>query len=153
MAEKMSCNKGFSLIELIIVIAIMGVLVALIAPALSKYLGSSKVQTDKKNLDEVHAQALNCISDAVTQVPEIAVMTNDAVGQKCVYKAVYSASTDSVAVTVGANGVSGFANLLALNLKDAKTKSQLDKSKTAIKIEIEKLSNGGYYVSQQFDTP
>ena len=35
-------NKGFSLIELIIVIAIMAILVAIIAPNLTKYLGKSK---------------------------------------------------------------------------------------------------------------
>lgn len=46
-------NKGFSLIELIIVIAIMAVLVAIIAPNLSKYLGRSKENTDTKNIDEI----------------------------------------------------------------------------------------------------
>lgn len=56
-------NKGFSLIELIIVIAIMAVLVAIIAPNLTKYLGSSKKSTDKKNADELAAQVQNCISD------------------------------------------------------------------------------------------
>ena len=153
MTKKVSRNEGFSLIELIIVIAIMGVLVALIAPSLTRYLGSSKVQTDKKNLDEVHAQALNCISDAVTQVPEVPVMQNDAVGKKCEYKVMCSESTGVVTVTSVSNGDSAFAGLLALNLKDAKTKSQLDKSKTTIRVEIEKLSNGGYAVSEKFDTP
>lgn len=56
-------NKGFSLIELIIVIAIMAVLVAIIAPNLTKYLGSSKKSTDRKNADEIAAQVQNCISD------------------------------------------------------------------------------------------
>lgn len=49
----MKSNKGFSLIELIIVIAIMAVLVAIIAPNLTKYLGKSKTSTDKANLAEV----------------------------------------------------------------------------------------------------
>lgn len=56
-------NKGFSLIELIIVIAIMAVLVAIIAPNLTKYLGKSKASTDKKNLDEILTQVQTCISD------------------------------------------------------------------------------------------
>ena len=59
-------NKGFSLIELIIVIAIMAVLVAIIAPNLTKYLGKSKSQTDKTNLDEMKKQFKNAISDAAT---------------------------------------------------------------------------------------
>lgn len=66
-------NKGFSLIELIIVIAIMAVLVAIIAPNLTKYLGSSKTQTDKKNADEIIAQIKNCIADAASSDPEITV--------------------------------------------------------------------------------
>lgn len=56
-------NKGFSLIELIIVIAIMAVLVAIIAPNLTKYLGKSKSSTDKKNIDEILTQVQTCISD------------------------------------------------------------------------------------------
>lgn len=59
-------NKGFSLIELIIVIAIMAVLVAIIAPNLTKYLGKSKTNTDKKNVDEIAAQLKTCITDYET---------------------------------------------------------------------------------------
>lgn len=60
-------NKGFSLIELIIVIAIMAVLVAIIAPNLTKYLGSSKKNTDKKNADELASQIQTCITDYETE--------------------------------------------------------------------------------------
>ena len=60
-------NKGFSLIELIIVIAIMAVLVAIIAPNLSKYLGSSKKNTDKKNADELASQIQTSITDNETE--------------------------------------------------------------------------------------
>ncbi len=56
-------NKGFSLIELIIVIAIMAVLVAIIAPNLTKYLGSSKTKTDQKNADELASQLQTCITE------------------------------------------------------------------------------------------
>ena len=60
---KKTNNKGFSLIELIIVIAIMAVLVAIIAPNLTKYLGSSKSSADKKNLDEIQSTLNTCITD------------------------------------------------------------------------------------------
>ncbi len=46
-------NRGFSLIELIIVIAIMAVLVAVIAPNLTKYLSSSKDKADASNIDTI----------------------------------------------------------------------------------------------------
>lgn len=49
----MKDDKGFSLIELIIVIAIMAVLVAVIAPNLTKYLGSSKAKADESNIKTV----------------------------------------------------------------------------------------------------
>lgn len=44
-------NQGFSLIELIIVIAIMAVLVAIIAPNLSSNIHKSKKNTDISNAD------------------------------------------------------------------------------------------------------
>lgn len=56
-------NRGFSLIELIIVIAIMAVLVALIAPNLTKYLGKSKHNTDLHNAGELAEMIQTCITD------------------------------------------------------------------------------------------
>lgn len=49
----MKKNKGFSLIELIIVIAIMAVLVAVIAPNLASYLATSKKRSDETNAEEI----------------------------------------------------------------------------------------------------
>lgn len=46
-------NKGFSLVELIIVIAIMAVLVGLLAPQYLKYVNNSKVSTDISNAQEI----------------------------------------------------------------------------------------------------
>lgn len=49
----MKNNKGFSLIELIIVVAIMAVLVAVIAPNLTKYLSASKKRADEVNMNTI----------------------------------------------------------------------------------------------------
>ena len=46
-------NKGFSLVELIIVIAIMAVLMGVLAPQLLKYVEDSRVQTDLSAMAEV----------------------------------------------------------------------------------------------------
>lgn len=51
-------NKGFSLVELIIVIAIMAVLMGVLAPQYLKYVRSSKVSTDITNADNI-ATAVN----------------------------------------------------------------------------------------------
>ena len=46
-------NKGFSLVELIVVVAIMAVLVGVLAPAYLKYVESSREKKDLNNLEEV----------------------------------------------------------------------------------------------------
>lgn len=48
-------NKGFSLIELIIVIAIMGILVALIAPRITGYVATSRTNTDNSNAKTIES--------------------------------------------------------------------------------------------------
>ena len=46
-------TKGFSLIELIVVIAIMVVLAAVLAPAILGYVEKSRAQKDSSAMDEV----------------------------------------------------------------------------------------------------
>ena len=46
-------NKGFSLVELIIVIAIMAVLVAILAPAFMRYVEESRQKADISAVDSV----------------------------------------------------------------------------------------------------
>lgn len=146
-------NRGFSLIELIIVIAIMAVLVAVIAPNLTKYLGSSKKAVDERNLDEIHQQALNCIADAVTGDPAVDVIVGEDGIKVAEYEVKYNASTGVTAITANANANSGFASMLSVYLKDATTKSKVDKNKTVIKFTIKGDVINGYQVSEKFDTP
>lgn len=50
----MKNNKGFSLVELIIVIAIMAILVGVMAPQLIKYIEKANVSADTQLLDAVY---------------------------------------------------------------------------------------------------
>lgn len=47
----MSKNKGFSLVEIVVVIAIMAVLVGVLAPVFVRYIEKSKQGADLQNLD------------------------------------------------------------------------------------------------------
>ncbi|RDU21850.1 type II secretion system protein [Anaerosacchariphilus polymeriproducens] len=58
-------NKGFSLVELIIVIAIMAVLVGVLAPQFIKYVNNSKVSTDIKNGQEIASAISAGMADGV----------------------------------------------------------------------------------------
>ena len=52
---KKSNNKGFSLVELIVVVAIMAVLVGVLAPAYLRYVEKSRLQKDVSAIGEVVA--------------------------------------------------------------------------------------------------
>lgn len=131
--KKTTNNKGFSLIELIIVIAIMAVLVAIIAPNLTKYLGSSKTKTDDKNLDEVKQQVMNAISDAQTN--DITVPTGSLTLQ---------ATGSGVTVT---GGNTSFNTILQTVLKGCTTKSKVTPGNTSITVTISGDVANGYEIT------
>lgn len=58
--ERMN-NKGFSLVELIIVIAIMAILAAALAPQLMKYIEKSRVSTDATSCSSIES----CVNAAL----------------------------------------------------------------------------------------
>lgn len=70
MKERKMNNKGFSLVELIIVIAIMAILVVVLAPQYLKYVEKSRVSSDAQTAVEFESAMSVLASD-----PDIALNT------------------------------------------------------------------------------
>lgn len=113
-------NKGFSLVELIIVIAIMVVLGGVLAPQYMKHLASAKISTDASNADSI-ATAINvAIADGestivaspitgvggttTTGVSNLATLPVSKVDATYKWYIVYDASNGVSVIHLGANG-------------------------------------------------
>ena len=70
-------NRGISLVEIIIVIAIMAVLAAIIAPQLLKYVEKAKISSDEEYLDSIYKAVTYASSDPdVVQDPDSMLLLN-----------------------------------------------------------------------------
>jgi type IV pilus assembly protein PilA len=149
---KKTNNKGFSLIELIIVIAIMAVLVAIIAPNLTKYLGKSKKNTDKKNKDEIESTLKTCLTDY--DMEHDALITDGASDTVTVRWAKKNDGSGKVESTVtGATGASANTDFKAIvdsAVDAAKTQSKENTSKYALATITKNNSSNAYEIEVDF---
>lgn len=67
--QKSLTNKGFSLVELIIVVAIMAVLIGVLAPQYLRYVEKSRLQKDNTSIAEI-ADVIKMMSAEETLVSE-----------------------------------------------------------------------------------
>lgn len=69
MGKILKSNKGFSLIELIVVIAILGVLVGVAAPSLIGYVEKTRVSTDISNVENIKRAAEAYVAEHDDVIP------------------------------------------------------------------------------------
>ena len=67
--RKKKDNKGFTLVELVIVIAILAILVGLLAPQYTKYVEKSRKTADANNLEEIVKEIKVVASDPSYAIP------------------------------------------------------------------------------------
>lgn len=65
--NKQKSNKGFSLVELIVVIAIMAVLVGVLTPQFLGYVSRARISTDVQNMDSILRAADVYVADKELQ--------------------------------------------------------------------------------------
>lgn len=69
--RKKKDNKGFTLVELVIVIAILAILVGILAPQYTKYVEKSRKSADASNMDEMVKAVQVYAADAENEVKTV----------------------------------------------------------------------------------
>ena len=131
---KKTNNKGFSLVELIIVIAIMAILIGVLAPQYIKYVEKSRVSADKDLLDSIYNACTTAASDPEITVSTIKTGDGDAT------------TFDSAVMDTLGQGLSGSGSAVT-----AKLKSKIGRGDGDIHVDVDANGNYTVYVGTKGD--
>ena len=128
-------NKGFSLIELIVVIAIMAILVGAMAPQVTKYIEKSRKSADAQALGTLYTAVLTELLDPdVTTKPKSGTIT---IGDDGKASGGTNTVTSGVLKTMGISTISNFQLKSKAYSKDGNTITvTVNEGDGSVKIEV-----------------
>lgn len=115
--QKSIGNKGFSLVELIIVIAIMAILVGVMAPQLLKYVERTRVSSDTQLADTVKTAVTTAILDPINMDDAAYQSAITTLSSGVTVNNIPAPFMDDVAETLGISGSTISATWASENLK------------------------------------
>lgn len=141
--EKKLNNKGFSLVELIIVIAIMAVLVGVLAPQYIKYVDRSRKGVDEQMCDNLRTAIETTYLDPNIKHGTVETTTATALGSdgagETFWQEVYG--------IMGVPDAAGVKSLLKLDNSAGEVKYELDGTTGKVTIHV----TGGKYTSKNLE--
>ncbi len=135
----MKNNKGFSLVELIIVIAIMAILVGLIVPFMIIYLNKSKVASDLNICDSIQTAITVAMND-----PDVIYSNDDSSSQVNDIKSGTVVSLDSLTDSVFVETVNDILGYDVSSLSDNRARFRTKNAKTGGVVKVQYYDSSFY---------
>lgn len=123
-------NKGFSLVELIVVVAIMAVLMGILVPTLVKNVEKSKKQKDASAIEEIRSTMVTTLADPTYSDLEATITYNDEDNKKIVVSDGSSTVPSGSATTT--DDITAFLTAVSADVDDWTFTSKAYKAKPSV---------------------